>query len=87
MDNSPPLLFPLTHISHFSDLFPSVPWESGAFWRRGLYWAVGKLLEISVVGCRVLRFLGSRDKGEELLPPLSLQTAEPGGLGVQGAAS
>lgn len=52
MDNSPPLLFPLTHTSHFSDLFPSVPcglepfgeevctgqWES--CWRF-LWWAAG----------------------------------------------
>lgn len=25
MDNSPPFLFPLTHTSHFSDLFPKYP--------------------------------------------------------------
>lgn len=90
MDNSPPFLLPLTPTSHFSDLFPSVPCGSGACWRRGLYWALGKLLEVSVVGCWVLRLLGSRDEGEEPpspLPPFSPQTAVPGGFGVQGGAN
>lgn len=48
-----------------------------------------KLLEMSVGSCSILRFLGEQRRREltgkphPLLPPLPLQTAEPGVVGVQ----